>query len=271
MNKVKFHWMYAKWYSLDVDTEKNVDVYIDEFPPSPPNDDAIRIIMIQEPKGVHPHPEVFALLNEHPDWYNHLLTYDESIIAGNPKAKMFIGSCTWIKNYTFVQKKFCVSALIGAKNRPEMEGYALRHQLWRAKDQITVPIDFYLSSHSRWPEADYTNNKVLGDSKFPLYDSQFHITIENTSMNNLIVNRLIDCFQTKTVPIYYGCPNLGKYFNMDGVIMVNNLKDIITACNRLTPNTYNSMIPAIEDNYDRSHTWCSYETMVKDVILKLIK
>ncbi len=90
-------------------------------------------------------------------------------------------------------------------------------------------------------------------------------------MNHLIVNRLIDCFQTKTVPIYYGCPNLGTYFNIEGVIMVRDVQEIINACNRLTPDTYNSMFPAIEDNYNRSFAWCNYEEMVKNIILKLVK
>jgi hypothetical protein len=270
MNKVKFYWMYAHCFNLDIYTEKNIEVYIDEFPDVPMPIDVIRIVVIQEPTGVHPHPEVFALLNKHQDWYNYLFTHNEDMLTSNPKARLFIGSCTWVHNYIPIQKKFSVSALIGGKNKPIMEGYALRHNLWKVKEQITIPIDFYLSSHCRFLGADYTINKVLGNSKFPLYDSQFHITIENTSMNNLIANRLIDCFQTKTVPIFYGCPNVGNYFNIEGIIMVRNLEEIISACNKLTPQTYDSMLPAIEDNYNRSHTWCSFEKIMENAILQLI-
>jgi GH15 family glucan-1,4-alpha-glucosidase len=98
----------------------------------------------------------------------------------------------------------------------------------------------------------------------------FHIAIENTSMKNAFSEKLIDCFQTRTVPIHYGCPNISDYFNINGVIVVNNLSEIITACNKLTPKTYDDMLPAIEDNFNKSHDWCDDMKQLRNRLIKLI-
>jgi hypothetical protein len=264
MRKVKFYWDYP--ISVDIDTEKNVEVYIDKFNTSVVPDDTIRIIILQEPFR----NELFGLVQEYRDRYTYVLTYQEEILATNPKARLFLGVATWMWGYVPPQKKFCVSAVIGSKTNDELHGYSLRHRLWWSKELITVPTEIYLSSQSKWSAVTYLNNLVLGDSKAPLFDSQFHIAIENTSCKNMFTEKLVDCLQTKTVPIYYGCTNIGDYFNLNGIIVVNSVKEIVDACNSLTPDTYNQMLPAVEDNFTKSGMWCNYNEQVRLAIVKLI-
>jgi hypothetical protein len=128
----------------------------------------------------------------------------------------------------------------------------------------------------RWVEANYEGQKVLEGSivplsKAPMFDSMFHIAIENMSIKNMFTEKIIDCFYTKTVPVYYGCTNIGDYFNIDGILVVNDLEDIIAICNSLTPEHYQRMLPAIEDNYNRSLKKCVYDEQVKEIIMELIK
>jgi len=274
MNKVKFH-HWPNPFILDIDTEKNVDVYIDQMPISPIPDNTIRIIQVQEPLL---EDALFNEIHTYRDYYNYVLAYHEKILVGNHKARFFLRTLSWMKGHIPQQKNFSVSTVVGGKSEPRMEGYALRHDLWRNKDLITMPKEFYLSGKgdsghifTPWDEVDYSNQLVLGLTKEPLFDSMFHIAIENTSIKNMFSEKLLDCFQTRTVPIYYGCTNIGDYFNTAGIIIVNSINEIIDVCNRLTLDTYFDMLPAMEDNFKRSEAWTDDMQQFKDAIINLIK
>lgn len=60
------------------------------------------------------------------------------------------------------------------------------------------------------------------------------------------------CIVSKTVPIYYGCPNIGDYFDLNGIIIVNDENDCIAKINKLNKNTYKKMKPYVEKNFK---TW----------------
>jgi hypothetical protein len=250
--KVKFN----KPTGIDIETDINVEVFIDSFSISKPT--GIRIIILEEPKRT----ELFDLVQKHQDCYTHVLTYQDEILRTNPKAILFHCPNTWIKDYTFPEKEFSVSTIVGGKNDPVMNGYALRHELWKKQDKITIPKKFYLSGNAahfhrfvKWNEADYTGQLVLDAAKEPLFNSMFHIAIENTSIKNYFSEKIIDCFQTLTVPIYWGC---------------TNIQDLIYISNILTPKKYYSMLPALKENLKRSNEWTDSSEKMKQAIIDLI-
>lgn len=267
MNKVKFFYKYP--IDVDIDTDKNVNVYIDEFDTTHVAQGEVRIVITDEPLK----STFFHLTECYSNSYTKLLTFHESILANNSKAILFhsSGARPWVKHYEAPEKRFEVSALVGGKDEPKMTGYALRHELWHAQWQINTPKNFFLSSHSKWKKVDYRGQKILGDDKTPLFDSMFHIAIENTPIKHYFTEKILDCFRSYTVPIYVGCTNIDEYFNPEGIIRVNSLDEIIDTCNRITPSTYEKMKPAMEDNYNRSLRWSSYEDRVRDAIIDIIK
>lgn len=264
MKQVKFHYNYP--ISINISTNKNVNVFIDKVHDRRLTRKEVRIIILEEPfKG-----STYQFVKYHPFRYTHVLTFHEEILKTNSKAHLFNCVDSWVKNYVFTEKQFSVSTVIGGKINAEMKGYNSRHNLWIYKDLIKTSKQFYLSSNFVWRGTIYEGNLVLGDSKAPLFDSMFHVAIENTPIANYFSEKIVDCFQTKTVPIYLGCTNIEKYFNEDGIIRVSNLGDIIEACNSLTPELYAKMLPAMEDNYNRSMNWIDHDKQIEDAIIKLI-
>jgi len=270
--KVKFHYAYP--ISLDINCNKPVDVYIDQFTTNPIPNGSLRIVILQEPWR----DPLVPMVQHYKEAYTHLLTYQQDVLDSNPKARLFHFPNTWTKGFNNKKKEFSVSTIVGGKKLAQLEGHELRHELWRNRDRITIPKKFYLSGgepnpHTfvRFDEADYTNELVLGASKEPLFDSMFHIAIENTSIDNFFTEKLIDCFQTYTIPIYYGCPNIGKFFNNEGIIQVNDINDIIEICNKLTPDLYDSLFSALNDNYELSNKWCNQMEQLKKGITLILK
>jgi len=266
MNKVKFFYKYGT--NIDIDTEKSVEVYIDEIIVTPVPVDEIRIVVLDEPLK----SGLFDFVRDNCNCYTYLLTFHEELLNNNPNARLLHANTNpWIHNYVSPNKRFRVSVLVGGKDEPTMGGYKLRHDLWNNQHKINIPKDFYLSSHNKWRKVNYVGQNVLGDSKVPLFDSMFHVAIENTSIKDYFSEKILDCFQSRTVPIYWGCRNIMDYFNMDGILVVGSLDDIVRACNSLTPETYQRMISAMEDNFDRSCRWCDYIDRLKNAVTELIK
>ena len=79
-----------------------------------------------------------------------------------------------------------------------------------------------------------------------LADYMFSVAIENA--DNWFTEKLLDCFLTGTVPIYYGTPNIGKWFNTDGMIFLKDGFDIES----LDKDLYLSKMDAIKENFEKA-------------------
>lgn len=265
MSKVKFFYNYS--LNIDITTDRDVEVYIDQFNRKKVLEGSIRVLILEEPGESN----LLSLVTKYPDCYTHLLTYRTSELIRNPKARFFHCVETWVKGYVSPRKRFSVSTVVGGKDWARMEGYMIRRKLWENRRRIEMVRKFYLSGNYKLKGADYNNNLVLGDSKTPLFDSQYHIAIENTAMENYFSEKLIDCFQTLTVPIYYGASNIGKFFNIDGIMVANSVNEIVEACNSITLERYERMLPAMKDNFERSEKWCDHDDQIKIAIVELLK
>jgi hypothetical protein len=269
--KVAFH--YSNPIQFDVDCACPVDVYIDLKVKEQLRPGMIRIVILEEPRKGH----LYKYYNENRHKYTRLLTFHEELVRTNPKARRFLMMRPWIADYTPKERRFAVSTVVGGKFSSVMEGYGLRHNLWFARGDIKIPREFYLSGTAKhwhtfvpFAMADYTGERVLGISKEPMFDCEFHIAIENTSIHNYFSEKLLDCFRSRTVPIYYGCRNIGDFFDIRGILVARNLSDIVTICNSLTKDSYKAMIPFIEENYRRSEKWMDVKSQVEEGVKQVL-
>lgn len=231
---------------FDLYHDKQIELFVDQIPNTPIPEGVVRFVFLLEPPEIVNHSN-HALYGLQTNTYNYLLTHNQDLINASDKAHLFEFGTTWIKDYQFPTKEFSISALVGGKLMAD--GHYLRQEVLTHRGNITVPKNFYISSHFP-PRTSSLDLKVLENNKTPLFDSQFHICIENTKRLNWFTEKLIDCMITKTIPIYWGCPNIGDWFNLDGMLIVNNLEDIITISNSLTEDTYNQKLEAVKQNYE---------------------
>jgi len=71
--------------------------------------------------------------------------------------------------------------------------------------------------------------QVFGDNYKPLHqkykneaieDYRYSIAIENSQQQNYFTEKINDCYLHLTMPIYWGCPNIGDYFPEDSFYLV---------------------------------------------------
>lgn len=264
MNKIK---IFCGWdLEINLEHESQIELYVDQIPNNPVPSGTVRFLFLLEP------PEIMNLTQHTINaWnsgaYNFLFTHNQELLDTIPNSHVMPLASTWIRDYQFPDKTFSVSTLVGGKRMAP--GHHLRQKLWFKEDKITTPKNFFLSGNFGGIE-NYKNNQILGSDKKPLFDSQFHICIENVKRRNWFTEKLIDCMVTKTVPIYYGCPNVEDWFDTRGFIIIDSLDEIINACNSLDENTYNKMLPYVEENYRRGLELSDISVVLKNKILEII-
>ena len=250
-------------------------------------------INCNEPISSPHREENLAVIANHQQ-YDLILTSDKDILEKCPNAVLFPYGTTWLNkgridhensigHYSPIidelhkDKKFEVSFLSSFHSR-NVEGYHVRKDLWIQKESISIPKLFYSSPRMILPNAPdwyieriapFIENPLPEDKKEILFNSQFHVSIESTRFENYFTEKLIDALITKTVPIYWGCTNIQDFFNPNGIIQVSNTNDMIIKINSLTPETYENMLPHIEENFERAKEYAgSFAERVKEKILE---
>ena len=170
--------------------------------------------------------------------FNCILTYDKRLILLNPNKFQFypFGGCWILPHEQKIYKKSKNYSIIASKKR-ETYGQQLRHDV----------IDNYRSKLDGIFGGGYKfiKNKLEG-----LKDYRYSFIIENESVNCMFSEKLIDCFMTGTIPIYYGCEgNIKDYFNTNSIIQFNNINDLPTAFETSTEQFFNNNQESIQENF----------------------
>ena len=85
--------------------------------------------------------------------------------------------------------------------------------------------------------------KPLDNKADGLQHYMFSVAIENCRTSDYWSEKITDTFATYTIPIYWGSPDIGKTFDLRGIIVVNDLDELeltIRQCHEEGSKFYNS-------------------------------
>lgn len=104
-------------------------------------------------------------------------------------------------------------------------------------------------------------------------DYMYNIAIENARTKYYFTEKILDCFASMTVPVYYGATEIGKYFNEDGIITIKEPTQecVIETIRQCSEQDYQSRLDAIKDNYDRVQHYLSTDDYIIDNYAVLFK
>ena len=226
----------------------------------------INIIILNEPNQLFGHHDYVQKVKNS---YNLILTWSQDVIDKCVNAKLFIHGETnldsdYINSFYFrSERSFEVTFLSGVLEL--IEGHKLRQKVLQIENDLCIPVKFWkvLSDFNhetgnrpgyRDPGTDIITENgtpIEGEGKKEIWDrkSMFHIAIENSRNLNYYTDKIVDCFATKTIPIYWGAPNIADYFNKEGIITFENEEDLKEILNNLTEEDYINRLEAVEENY----------------------
>jgi len=240
---------------------------------------AFKVLVLSNESYLSPNRANIESVIKNQSKYDLILCSDSDILNNCCNSVLFLYGSTWLnrgsiehpdglglydKNcsvFSPQSKKFGVSFLASWYNidRP---GYKIRHDIWENQNKITIPKSFYTSIKS-FASAP---NPLPNGEKESLFESLYHICIENQSVENYFTEKIVDCFLTETIPIYWGCPNIEKYFNTDGIIFFRSINDLVEKINNLTPDFYHDRLNIIHENKNKAIELANFDERICEKI-----
>jgi hypothetical protein len=241
--------------------DKPITIYHDYTPTLEElNINPYNILLLSEPNelfGLHD----WAIKNHNA--FSCILTWGQNVLDNCPNSMLFPFGMSFLwetpefyENINQSDKKFKSFFVCGEKQM--IEGHRFRHKVYNIGNYITTPHNWIYSC-----QVEEKNNNFI--------DSMFHVAIENTKNLNYFTEKIIDCFLTKTIPIYRGCPNIEGFFDGNGIITFDTEEELINILNNLTEKDYWKRKQAIETNYNSAVHWKDYYNRLMVILKEIIK
>jgi len=229
-----------KW-NRNVGTNEDVVFYTDSFLHSShiKSGHKKKIAWLVEPYVKQPERYEWILNNN--KLYDYVLTHEKKLLERGENFIFIPHGGGWIlhDNRKLNVKTKNVSIVVsGKKNVPD---HYKRHELIsRFKDKI----DVYGRGYVKIEPID------IG-----IKDYKFHIAMENEQRDFYFSEKIINPILCGTIPIYYGMPSIGKYFDTRGMIIFNNINEIENIVNNLSDELYQSLLPYAKNNFDMAQEY----------------
>ncbi len=237
MIKIKMHAMYDHFPDHNpAENEPYIDCYSDTYVKeckAPGNN----IALLLEPRSMI--GEAYDYVFEHETYFKYIFTHDSKLLT-LPQAKMFVWCDVWLQ--TDLLKSKGISLVTSYKNWCPLHNARLElADYYKNRPEVDV---YY---------GDWNNPNIpTVDASEYLSPYKYSIIIENDIDDFWYTEKILNCFSTKTVPIYLGARKIYQLFNADGIIEVKDWHDIPRIIEHLNiDEAYANRQVAIEDNYER--------------------
>lgn len=225
-----------------------LDNYIDR--PLDSTEDQIRYGWLLESKYVVPGLVEFILgnLDAYRNTYEHIFTHNKELLDADPEFFKWVpAQGFWIKDPKVYEKTKLASMIASNKN------FTIGHSVrlgW--VNELKDKLDLYGRGFNE------IESKEEG-----LCDYMFSVAIENGSYETYFTEKILDCFATGTIPVYWGAPNIGDYFNPEGILDLSQFGDI-------SEELYYNRIDAVRDNLERAKKMEVLEDFIYENYLDVI-
>lgn len=217
----------------------------------PRRDVEVNVFCSVEPPAIR--PDVHAKLRD-PNWcrkWDLIGAADPSIIALSDRARKYLHSPFWIDPW-YGDKIFGISTIMSYKQ--DAEGHRLRHIL-RGKWKVDIPSKIFHGNQAADPNDV---RQPYPSDRRECFRMMFHLCIENCRAPGYFTEKLMDCFRSKSVPVYWGDPQIGETFNTSGMILIDGMStsQILRTISNLTHEDYDIRREAIEQNATKAEEMC---------------
>lgn len=236
---------YVKWRK---DNLANISIHIDNGLYIKVNKNKLNFGWICESSSIVPNiiNEVLDKMDYYQSNFKHIFTHDKRIVEKNPSLFKFVlpNARPWIQNKKIYNKTKNISIIVSNKNITAGHKYRLSVlQKYNTKN-----VDrFGRGTNNELPWVTTENGIEESGKIIGLKDYRYSFCFENDNYESIFVEKITDCFATGTIPIFWGTPSIGEYFNKDGIIIFDENSDY----SNLNEESYNSKKLSIEDNFQR--------------------
>jgi hypothetical protein len=207
-----------------------------------------KVALLIEPRAIV--PEAYDYVGKHYDEFKYVFTGDDELLK-LPNAKPIIWGGVWYRCEN--PKKEKLICMISS-NKEMCDLHKERKRIARKyKDKIDV--------YGTIDGGTYIDDNIHKDY-------MYEVVIENDEQDIWFTEKICNCFANKTIPIYYGARDIGKYFNLDAIIecksineLENKIEAVINNEDGFSDVYYEDVVQkAIEENYELSKQYENFDT-----------
>ena len=256
--------------------EGDVVIYTDKFLYKiDPNAKKNIALLIESPEY---HRQYYDYISTNNNKFDLVLTFDRSLLDRGENFRVNLyGTCWLHDSYINLWPKSKLCSMV-TSYKSCTSGHKFRHVITNYLVGHYTNVDIYGGKYTKLPymtstpfTPEHSSRHITNGKINALKEYMFSITIENYKQDYYFTEKLLDCFLTGTVPIYYGCPSIGNFFNCDGIIMIDKLEDLSKILPSLDTKLYDDMQPYIEENYKRAQEYKTFIINEKEILDKLEK
>lgn len=194
------------------------------------------------------HKNYYSYIKQNLNNFKHIITHDKELLDYSNVFKFCPMGGSWLYNEDIAIHKKNKNFSIIASWKTELVGHRLRHQIISGSGNH---IDVFGSGY--FP----IEKKITA-----LKNYRYTFSIENCKKDYYFTEKLIDCFLSGTIPIYWGCPSIGKFFNTKGMIIFDNLIELKQKLKTCTKEYYENNMEYIIENYNKAHNYLLAEDFI---------
>lgn len=245
---------YMEWYRGE--EYRDITVYTDTQLHTPLTDSKIHIAMIFEPPVIH--PKAYEYLRNNLSKFNYVLTYNDDIVnmADNVHYFSMCGCWLYEKDIKLYHKSKNLSII--ASGKAMTEGHRFRNRL----------VEKHRGSFDRICGRAYDPIDYKLEALAPY---RYSVPMENSVLDTYFTDRLVECFMTGTIPIYYGSRSVTKFFNPDGILFFQSMDEFEEHLSKIGEEDYEKRKSAILENFELSKKYvCVEDYLFTDIIKPII-
>jgi FkbM family methyltransferase len=237
-------------WNRDLKENEDLVVFVDgEISKSQEIKSKHKVAWLIEPREVNPllSQQALALAKN----FDAIMTHDKDLISKLTNGVFVPIGGTWIKpeDWGVHEKTKRVSIIASRKS------YASGHSLRHSAASLISEEDRFGGAHRK------IENKIEALSSY-----KYSVTIENCRQRGFFTEKIIDSLIVGTIPIYWGCPDIGEFFDERGIITFENVEDLSKILESDLDSYYESVKSIVESNAKKARRFASCDELLFNTI-----
>ena len=191
-------------------------------------------------------PLAYDFIKENYNKFDLIFTFSEDLLDLSDKFVLVpYGGC-WVEEHDRIIHEKSKNTSIILSSKQTTIGHKLRHLI-----------------HQNHPSVDsFGYHNPIKNKITALKDYRFSLIIENCQKDYYFSEKLIDSFITGTIPIYWGCPSIGDFFDTKGMLIFNTLDELDSIMTNLNEELYISKLESIKHNFEESKKYLVADNII---------
>ncbi len=210
-------------------------------------------LLLQEPVAIK--PRFYTFCRFFSGRYHRVLTHSSTLLSKLPNARFTAhgGSFLLSPKVSEPPKQKRISLIASSKNTTI--GHRLRHRIAAWSKHASPDLKLFGTGYHR-----------VEDKREAHEDYCFSVCIENSRALGYFTEKLIDSFLCRSLPIYWGAPDIAHFFDPRGMICCSSESELQEVTQNITEADYLSRLPYLEENIRRAMVFADFYTNAVTVL-----